>query len=450
MFILRNISEILRGSKYDVFDGWLEYHSSHSVESVSHVELTTQDLVPQHFKFQSRFNHGFFEGDELLALMTRDETGHPTKDDVTEACDLLLNPSKDWHKVIVELVKYFQTEGWGGVRLDIHLLAHHSAVLSFLTKLGAQRLPNADVYEVVVPFYKYNVPTPGLACKIKIEGCNEVEMSAFLTTTTETYGRTGKRYNVNRLYFQTPLLYKKNPDDQLFELLLNGKHYTGEDSSDFAPRRINKLFGHRVNIDYYKWVLLYYIDVPVSPERADPFHPVAHTFSRFLSTFSAPLKKFQLRPIVFVASSSLIPSEIISSMGISTLWPESMTSVTPTKAPFIPKTVRRNPPKIVKDQTWAAWIGNEIGEILCPCCQFNKIRMNSFHAGHIVSDKDEGKAVVENLIPICPTCNSSMGATNMFEFCQTHWKRDPITPKKPAAEETPLGGCGDSGSRVSV
>jgi hypothetical protein len=49
--------------------------------------------------------------------------------------------------------------------------------------------------------------------------------------------------------------------------------------------------------------------------------------------------------------------------------------------------------------------------------------MNAFHAGHIISDKDGGLPVVDNLIPICATCNTSMGSINLYTFKEKYFKK---------------------------
>jgi 5-methylcytosine-specific restriction endonuclease McrA len=40
----------------------------------------------------------------------------------------------------------------------------------------------------------------------------------------------------------------------------------------------------------------------------------------------------------------------------------------------------------------------------------------NFVVGHIVSIKNGGETSLENLLPICTLCNSSMGTMNMDDF----------------------------------
>ena len=52
---------------------------------------------------------------------------------------------------------------------------------------------------------------------------------------------------------------------------------------------------------------------------------------------------------------------------------------------------RKKPiPKTVKKFVWDKWIGPEIGQAKCLCCNHQDIRQIDFHCGHVVSEKDGG------------------------------------------------------------
>jgi len=53
----------------------------------------------------------------------------------------------------------------------------------------------------------------------------------------------------------------------------------------------------------------------------------------------------------------------------------------------------------------------------------DKITFSTFHCGHILAEKKGGRATLENLIPICQRCNSSMGTDHMFDFASSHGLR---------------------------
>jgi len=72
-------------------------------------------------------------------------------------------------------------------------------------------------------------------------------------------------------------------------------------------------------------------------------------------------------------------------------------------------------PRAVKNCLWINYFGQKrVGE--CACCQREPITINNFHAGHIKAEKEGGSTTLDNLAPICPLCNSSMGTMHMMEF----------------------------------
>lgn len=77
-------------------------------------------------------------------------------------------------------------------------------------------------------------------------------------------------------------------------------------------------------------------------------------------------------------------------------------------------------PKILKDLTWSKWVGDHIAKTKCLCCGVNDIKMNSFHCGHVIAEADGGPTTIENLRPICATCNLSMRTQNMVKFKEQH------------------------------
>ena len=72
-------------------------------------------------------------------------------------------------------------------------------------------------------------------------------------------------------------------------------------------------------------------------------------------------------------------------------------------------------PASVKNTLWSKYFPNVI-EGKCKCCQTEVISRNNFDCGHIISEKNGGKIHLDNLKPICRSCNSSMGTQNMTDF----------------------------------
>jgi len=81
---------------------------------------------------------------------------------------------------------------------------------------------------------------------------------------------------------------------------------------------------------------------------------------------------------------------------------------------------KKSIPKILKDLTWQRWIGDDIAKAKCLCCGINEIKMNSFHCGHVISEALGGSTTVDNLRPVCATCNLSMRTQNMEKFKGQH------------------------------
>jgi hypothetical protein len=84
------------------------------------------------------------------------------------------------------------------------------------------------------------------------------------------------------------------------------------------------------------------------------------------------------------------------------------------------KKAKKNIPKAVRTACWDKWIGREKGVAKCLCCNINEISQFNFACGHITSEHNGGETTVENLKPVCTSCNSSMSTKNMDEFVKTH------------------------------
>jgi len=67
-------------------------------------------------------------------------------------------------------------------------------------------------------------------------------------------------------------------------------------------------------------------------------------------------------------------------------------------------------------RVWDHWYGKEdTGP--CPICnKLIKIGKNGFHCGHIISEANGGKTIIDNLRPICASCNLKMGSTNWNDY----------------------------------
>ena len=77
-------------------------------------------------------------------------------------------------------------------------------------------------------------------------------------------------------------------------------------------------------------------------------------------------------------------------------------------------------PKSVRDIVWNHYIGEDINKHRCLCCKKVLITNRQFDVGHVISANDGGTHEINNLRPICSSCNHSMGTTNMIEFVKTY------------------------------
>lgn len=73
-------------------------------------------------------------------------------------------------------------------------------------------------------------------------------------------------------------------------------------------------------------------------------------------------------------------------------------------------------PKALKVSVWHKYIGEDNGKAKCLCCEITDITQSKFHCGHVIAEANGGDSNVDNLRPICETCNKSMGTTNVNDF----------------------------------
>jgi len=94
---------------------------------------------------------------------------------------------------------------------------------------------------------------------------------------------------------------------------------------------------------------------------------------------------------------------------------------------------KKSIPLSLKALVWNKYIGEEKGVGQCQCCRKNIIKQISFHCGHIISERNGGSTTLNNLIPLCQTCNLSMGKQNMNDFVKKygfHDETDNSLPKR--------------------
>lgn len=80
-------------------------------------------------------------------------------------------------------------------------------------------------------------------------------------------------------------------------------------------------------------------------------------------------------------------------------------------------------PKSMRIAVWNTYIGETIGKTKCPICWQMDITQMNFHCGHVIAEANGGKVSIENLRPICASCNLSMRTMNMHDFANMYFPR---------------------------
>lgn len=86
-------------------------------------------------------------------------------------------------------------------------------------------------------------------------------------------------------------------------------------------------------------------------------------------------------------------------------------------------------PQALRNSVWITYMG-EIYMGKCYCCGVENISHANFACGHVISEKNGGKTILDNLRPVCVSCNSSMCITNMNDFKKTFGLNKNVTRTK--------------------
>jgi len=96
-------------------------------------------------------------------------------------------------------------------------------------------------------------------------------------------------------------------------------------------------------------------------------------------------------------------------------------------------TKRKTIPKAVKITLWNKYFGEDHAKGTCNVCQ-REIKMTEFDAGHIVAVANGGSDNLDNLAPVCGTCNKSMGTQNLQEFKTVYFLPSTSTTPSPLVD----------------
>lgn len=81
-------------------------------------------------------------------------------------------------------------------------------------------------------------------------------------------------------------------------------------------------------------------------------------------------------------------------------------------------------PKSIRKDIWYDYATKPSPLVLCPCCKITPLTPFCFEAGHIQSKKNEGSNHSTNLLPICRTCNASMGPMDWDEYILKYYGKE--------------------------
>jgi len=99
---------------------------------------------------------------------------------------------------------------------------------------------------------------------------------------------------------------------------------------------------------------------------------------------------------------------------------------------------RRIPPQL-RRQVWENYM-NQPSAASGPCFVCGTtIHILNFECGHVVSYEKNGPTILENLRPICSSCNRSMGTMNLFEYKQFYFDNPElvVVPPKRTKKQKP-------------
>ena len=88
--------------------------------------------------------------------------------------------------------------------------------------------------------------------------------------------------------------------------------------------------------------------------------------------------------------------------------PYHKTERTPNKTQRVARK-KQHIPQALKWQTWICYAGENFkAKCATPWCR-NIINVTNFQAGHRLAEANGGQVTLDNLVPICASCNQSMG-----------------------------------------
>ena len=84
-------------------------------------------------------------------------------------------------------------------------------------------------------------------------------------------------------------------------------------------------------------------------------------------------------------------------------------------SPIKPTKELKESGSMIKNTVWKQYFPN-VTQTNCPVCSQNAISFDNYSLGHIHPKSRCGSNSPNNLIPICPTCNTLMGTQHLYSY----------------------------------
>jgi hypothetical protein len=84
------------------------------------------------------------------------------------------------------------------------------------------------------------------------------------------------------------------------------------------------------------------------------------------------------------------------------------------------KKVKAKIPSKVRADVWNTYQDQNMAIGKCCCCKRATIKQADFEVGHVLAEACGGTMEINNLRPICSTCNKSMGRLNMVDYVKRY------------------------------
>ena len=76
-------------------------------------------------------------------------------------------------------------------------------------------------------------------------------------------------------------------------------------------------------------------------------------------------------------------------------------------------------PKTLRNCLWINYFDDKRSG-KCRCCLREEISIDNYHVGHVIAEINGGKTTLDNLIPLCMLCNTSIQRQNVYDFIKKY------------------------------